>query len=186
MKKYLFVILFIGFFNQLQAQDIFDAYQNNEEVTYVSVSPKMFQLLARMTVNSADKEAQEFIQMVSSITNFRVLVSGNKSIAAKMESWVNQAAQKESLENLMEVKEDENEITFYVAQDASATKVNKLLMYSKGKIPVKNSEIQLNGKSIESVLLLLEGDIDLDQVAMLTEKMDLPGGDQLKKVKPQK
>ena len=72
MKKYLFVILFIGFFNQLQAQDIFDAYQNNEEVTYVSVSPKMFQLLARMTVNSADKEAQEFIQMVSSITNFRV------------------------------------------------------------------------------------------------------------------
>ena len=86
----------------------------------------------------------------------------------------------------MEVKEDENEITFYVAQDASATKVNKLLMYSKGKIPVKNSEIQLNGKSIESVLLLLEGNIDLDQVAMLTEKMDLPGGDQLKKVKPQK
>ena len=186
MKKYLFVILFIGFFNPLQAQDIFDAYQNNEEVTYVSVSPKMFQLLARMTVNTTDNEAQEFIQMVSSITNFKVLVSGNKSIATEMESWVNREAQKEALENLMEVKEDENEITFYVAQDASETKVNKLLMFSKGKIPVKNSEVQLNGNPIESVLLLLEGDIDLDQVAMLTEKMDLPGGDQLKKVSPKK
>ena len=186
MKKYLWLCMCFMGLQTLSAQDIFDAYQNNEDVTYVSVSPKMFQLLARMTVNTTDNEAQEFIQMVSSITNFKVVVSGNKSIATEMESWVNREAQKEALENLMEVKEDENEITFYVAQDASETKVNKLLMFSKGKIPVKNSEVQLNGNPIESVLLLLEGDIDLDQVAMLTEKMDLPGGDQLKKVSPKK
>ncbi|MGB0376835.1 MAG: DUF4252 domain-containing protein [Flavobacteriaceae bacterium] len=185
MRNLALAILTFMCSNALLAQNIFDTYQNNEDVTYVSINPKMFQLLARMTVNSADEEAQEFLSMVSSIQTFKVLVSGNATIAEEMETWVENASQKESLENLMEVKEESNEITFYVDQDPDTERVQKLLMYSKGKIPMKDSQVQLNGKPIESVLLLLEGDIDLDKIATLTEKMDLPGGDQLKKVSPQ-
>lgn len=182
MRKSIVLLLSILGLNSIQAQSIFDTYQNNEDVTYVSISPKMFQLLGRMTVSSADEEAQEFIEMVSSITTFKVLISGNASIAEEMQTWVDQAAKNKSLENLMDIRENEAEVSFYAEQDEKTQKVKQLLMFSKGKIPMNNSEVQLNGKTIESVLLLLEGNIDLDQIAALTEKMDLPGGDQLKKV----
>ena len=39
---------------------------------------------------------------------------------------------------------------------------------------------------IEAVLLLLEGDIDLNKISKLTDQMDLPGGKQLKKAQQKK
>ena len=36
-------------------------------------------------------------------------------------------------------------------------------------------------REIETVLLTLTGDIDLRQVSKITNQMDIPGGDQLKK-----
>jgi hypothetical protein len=48
----------------------------------------------------------------------------------------------------------------------------------------KGQDITINGKKreIETVILSLTGDIDLRQVSKLTNKMNVPGGDQLKKV----
>jgi hypothetical protein len=43
------------------------------------------------------------------------------------------------------------------------------------------NNLEINGRDIESVLLLLEGDIDLNKISKLTDQMDLPGGRQLKK-----
>jgi hypothetical protein len=42
-------------------------------------------------------------------------------------------------------------------------------------------EAKIKGQAIESVVLMIEGDLDLYQIAKLATKMDLPGGDQLKK-----
>ena len=39
--------------------------------------------------------------------------------------------------------------------------------------------------SKESVIISLTGDIDLNQIAKLTEKMDLPGGEHLEKASKQ-
>ena len=48
----------------------------------------------------------------------------------------------------------------------------------------KGQDININGekREIETVLLSLTGDIDLRQISKLTNKMNVPGGDQLKKV----
>jgi hypothetical protein len=52
-------------------------------------------------------------------------------------------------------------------------------MFSKG---VSNAvpEAKIKGAKIEAVLLLIEGEIELDKIAKLISKMNLPGGDQLK------
>lgn len=52
-------------------------------------------------------------------------------------------------------------------------------MFSKG---VFNSvpEDQTKVKKIEAVVLLIEGNIEIDKIAKLISKMDLPGGKQLK------
>ena len=47
----------------------------------------------------------------------------------------------------------------------------------------RDKKAMTGGKEIESVLMLLEGNIDLNQISKLTEKMDLPGSEQLKKVR---
>ena len=55
-------------------------------------------------------------------------------------------------------------------------------MYSKDRSKIDPSKnLSVGGRDIESVLMLLEGDIDLNQISKLTEKMDLPGGRQLQK-----
>ena len=46
---------------------------------------------------------------------------------------------------------------------------------------IKDMDIDINGKKLETVLLSLTGDINLRSVSKLTDKMDLPGGDQLGK-----
>ena len=66
MKK-IYVVLFMLGTLFLSAQSIFDAYANNEEVSYVSISPKMFQMLGKMSVSSSDPEAAEFLKMVPGI-----------------------------------------------------------------------------------------------------------------------
>ena len=40
------------------AQDIFEKYNDNSDVTYVSIKPKMFQMIAKMGINVDDPEAK--------------------------------------------------------------------------------------------------------------------------------
>ena len=48
------------------------------------------------------------------------------------------------------------------------------------------NNLEINGRIIEAVLLLLEGDIDLNKISKLTDQMNLPGGKQLKKAQQKK
>ena len=47
----------------------------------------------------------------------------------------------------------------------------------------KGQNIKINGekREIETVVLSLTGDIDLRQISKLTNQMNMPGGEQLKK-----
>ena len=47
----------------------------------------------------------------------------------------------------------------------------------------EGQNIEINGKKreFETLILSLTGDIDLRQISKITNKMDVPGGDNLKK-----
>lgn len=184
MKKNIPLVLFCFFCYFGMAQSIFERYANSKEVSYFSISPKMFQMLGQMSINIDDPEAEEFLTMVKSINNFKVLVSAEAKVSDEMRTWIDSHIKKENLEVLMTFNdEDAKSITFYVKEGSSENKVAQLLMYSKDMNSSRNdsSNIKINGRTLETVLLLLEGDIDLNQISKLTDKMDLPGGDQLKK-----
>lgn len=184
MKKIILITLVALFSHLGVAQSIFDRYANSSEVSYFSISPKMFQMLGQMSINVDDPEAEEFFTMVKSINNFKVLISTEAKISGEMKTWIESHIKKEKLETLMTFN-DENaqNIAFYVKEGSSENRVSQLLMFSKDMNSSSNKEenLKVNGKSLESVLLLLEGDIDLNQISKLTDKMDLPGGEQLKK-----
>lgn len=181
-KNILSFILFLSTLT-IYGQSIFESYANNDDVTLVSISPKMFKMLGKMSMSVDDPEAREFIEMVTSINNFKVLVSSNKDISSDMFNWVNQEVNNRGLEELMSVKDQDVDASFYVKNGKDDDHVEQLLMYvNERKLENKNAKLKFKGIAIESVLLLIEGDIDLNQISKLTEKMNLPGGNQLKKV----
>ena len=81
MKLRLLPGLMLLLSTSLQAQKIFDKYENNENVSFISISPKMFQFIAQLDINTDDEETQAYLEMVKSINNFKVLISTDKEIA---------------------------------------------------------------------------------------------------------
>ena len=178
MKKILFVLLLAIAPYASQAQDIFDKYEDDDKVTFVAMQPKMFQMLAKMSVNSDDPEAQEFFDLVNSISSFKVITTEDASITKDVDLWVANRLKTSSFEELMRIRDGGSNVKFYVKEGKDADHVKELLMFVTG---MKDMDIDINGKKMETVLLSLTGDINLKSVSKLTDKMDLPGGDQLGK-----
>jgi|SRR6056300_573191 hypothetical protein len=186
MKKNLILLTaFIASF-WVSGQTIFERYANNDEVTLVSISPKMFKMLGQMSLSLDDPEAQEYLDMVTSINNFKVLISSNPSISGEMLAWVNQQVSKQDLDELLSIKDQEADVTFYVKEGKSEDYVEQLLMYVNERVGSGSTNLNINGREIKAVLMLLEGDIDLNKISKLTDQMDLPGGNQLKKAQQKK
>ena len=188
MKNIILVPVLIAFFSTtvIKGQSIFERYANADDVSLVSISPKMFKMLGQISISGDDPEAQEYLEMVSSINNFKVLISGNDEVNAEISRYASKEFSSYDLEELMTVKDADTDVTFYVKSGKSDDRVEKLIMYVKGV----NSEIiensPLNGRSIETILMIIEGDIDLNKISKLTDKMNLPGGKQLKKAQRKK
>ena len=178
MKKILILAVMIVAPFFVQAQDIFEKYEDNDKVTFVAMQPKMFQMLAKMSVNSDDPEAREFFDLVNSISSFKVITTEDVSITKDVDSWVTNRLKTSSFEELMRIRDGGSNVKFYVKEGKDSDHVKELLMFVTG---MKDMDIDLNGRKIETVLLSLTGDINLKSVSKLTDKMDLPGGDQLGK-----
>lgn len=162
-------------------KNIFEKYSDNSDVTYVSIKPKMFQMIAKMGINIEDAEAKAYMDMVQSITSFKTIVTDNQSISADIAKWVK--SRSGGLEELMEVKDDGTEVKFYVKEGKDADHVKELLIFVNGIDKMMEEKIEINGKQrkIETVVVSLTGDIDLNQISKLTDKMNIPGGQHLEK-----
>ncbi|HEA22474.1 hypothetical protein LCGC14_1276830 [marine sediment metagenome] len=161
------------------SQDIFDKYEDSDQVTFVAMQPKMFQMLGKMSISSDDPEADDFFKLVNSITSFKVITTENAKISKDIDGWVSTRLKSSSYEELMRVKDGGSNVKFYVKEGKDADHVKELLMLVTGIQEAAN--IDIDGRKIETVLLSLTGDINLQEIAKLTDKMDLPGGKQLKK-----
>ncbi|MEX0275300.1 MAG: DUF4252 domain-containing protein [Flavobacteriaceae bacterium] len=179
MKKYIILLMCAVVPTLGLAQDIFDKYEDNESVTFVAMQPKMFQMLGKMSVSTDDPEAQEFFSLVNSISSFKVITTEDKGISKDISGWVGNRLKRSNYEELMRVRDGDQNVKFYVKEGKDDDHVKELLMFVTG---LKES-MEINGRRMETVLLSLTGDIDLRQIGKLTDKMDLPGGDQLGKAK---
>jgi hypothetical protein len=167
-----------------KAQDVFEKYSESTDVTYVSIKPKMFQMIAKMGINVDDPEAKAFMDMVNSITSFKTLVTGDKTISADLTKWVK--SRSSSLEELMQVKDEGTEVKFFVKEGKDSDHVKELLIFVNGIDKAMGGKtVNVNGeeRKFETVVVSLTGDIDLNEISKLTEKMNIPGGQHLEKKK---
>lgn len=164
-------------------KNVFEKYSDDPNVTFVNIKPKMFQMLAKINIDVDDPEAQAYMDMVKSITSFKTIVTDNSAISADITKWVRSRSSK--LEELMEVKDDGTEVQFYVKEGRDADHVEELLIFVTGIDKKMEDKVEINGKErkIETVVVSMTGDIDLNEISKLTQKMNIPGGKHLEKDK---
>jgi len=166
------------------AQGVFDKYEDVEEVSSFVINQKAFRMLATIDMDMDDPEAQELMEMIKKITGLKVFTTGDDKVSADMKSTVNSYLKKSKLEELMRFKDGDQTVKFYVKEGKDENHVKELLMFMTGlKELTEGQDIEINGEKrvFETVVLSLTGDIDLRQVSKITNTMNIPGGEQLKK-----
>ena len=184
MKKIVVVLSLLLAPIVLSAQSIFEKYEDQEHVTSVVVNQKMFKMLANIDVQTNDPDSDAFINQVKMLDNLTVFTTDNIGVSNSMKKDVYKYIKSSKLEELMRIKDGDQTVNFFVLEGKDDNHVKELLMFVNGLGDItKEENISINGKQrvIETVLLSLTGDIDLRQVSKLTNQLNVPGGDQLKK-----
>lgn len=176
MKKLILSIVCIAFTSVMFAQSTFDKYEDKEGVTTIIVNKKMFELMSKVKVDVKDKEAKQYMDLLKKLDNLKVFVTDNNAVASDMKGTVTSYLKSNPLEELMRVNDEGKKVNIYVKSGATENIVKELLMFIETP----------NSKENQSVVLSLTGNFNLDEISALTEKMNLPGGNELKKASKKK
>ena len=172
MKKLALIIILASlsvsvFCQKSPVDDVFDRYYGKEGFTSVYISSKMFSLLARI-----DSEDKEFQNLVTRIKSIKILSIDSATNVTEGINFCNDLVRKlmsSGFEDLMTVKEEHGEVRFMILEVNG--KIAELIMITAGY-----------GSSIVSI----SGDIDLNSIAKLSDKMDIDGLEDLEKVEQKK
>ena len=171
MKNIVIALVFLMSSITSFAQGAFDKYEDKEGVASVIVNKKMFEMMSKVKVDAKDKETQLYLNLLKKLDNLKVFTTSNAKVGAEMKSTVNSYLKSNPLEELMRVNNDGRNVKVYIKSGANENIVKELLMLVEGA----------NMKDADTILLSLIGNFSLDEISMLTEKMNLPGADDLKK-----
>ncbi len=170
-KKSIIIALFIllPFFSQ--AQTLFDKYDGQDNVTSIIVNKKMFDLMSKVKMEASDKDAQKYLSLIKKLDNLKVFMTSSAKITGDMKVNVEKYLKTSNLDELMRVNDNGKNVKIYVKSGSSDSQVKELLMFIEST----------NVKGNETVLMSLTGDFDINEISTLTNKMNIPGGDVLKK-----
>lgn len=154
-----------------QAQSLFDKYDGEDNVTSIIVNKKMFDLMSKVKMEATDKEAQQYLALIKKLDNLKVFMTSSSKTTADMRANVEKYQKMSNLDELMRVNDGGKNVKIYVKSGSSDSQVKELLMFIEG----------VNVKGNETVLMSLTGDFDINEISTLTNKMNIPGGDVLKK-----
>ena len=170
MKKFIITIVVALVSNTFFAQTAFDKYDGLDGVTSIVVNKKMFQMMASVKVDANDKETQQYLSLMKKLDNLKVFTTTSTKLSADMKLTADKYVKTAGLEELMRVNDSGKNVRILVKSGSAGTQVKELLMF-----------IEDSSKQNETVLMSLTGDFDLNEISILTDKMKIPGGDDLKK-----
>ena len=98
-----------------------------------------------------------------------IFTTKNSKVEADMKNTADKYIKTAGLEELMRVNDGGRNVKISVKSGATDSQIRELLMYVDG------------AKKDETVLLSLTGNFDINEISVLTDKMQLPGGADLKK-----
>jgi hypothetical protein len=171
MKKVLITLLIAFASNSFYGQAVFDQFDGQEEIVSVIVNKKMFELMSKVKVDDSDKETQQYLKLIQNLENLKVFSTTNSTAARKMKEAADSYIKSASLEELKKVNENGKQVTIDVKKGTN-NQLKEFLMFI---------DDDANGIN-RSVLMSLTGVFNLNDISILTDKMQIPGGTELKKL----
>jgi hypothetical protein len=175
MKKFIITLAIALIATPFFAQSAFDKFDGQDDVTSIVVNKKMFDLMSKVKVDVSDKETQQYMNLIKKLDNLKVFTTSSSRAAAEMKSAADKYIKTARLEELMRVNDSGKNIKILVKSGATDSQVKELLMF-----------IEDGSRSKETVLMSLTGNFDLNEISILTDKMRIPGGEELKKATKRK
>lgn len=169
LKKVILTLVVVLCSNSFFAQTAFDKFDGQDDVTSIVVNQKMFELMSKVKVDPSDKQTQQYMNLIKKLNNLKVFTTQSTRVQGEMKSSVDKYIKTSGLEELMRVNDNGKSVKIMVKSGTTDSKVRELLMFVEG------------GKGDDTVLMSLTGDFDLNEISMLTDKMNIPGGADLKK-----
>ena len=167
MRKVILSLVLVLSTSTFFAQSVFDKFEGQDDIATVIVNKKMFSLLSKMEVK--DKETQQYVNLIKKLDNLKVFVTSSDKKADEMKAVSEKYIKTSALEELMRINDKGKSVKIFVKSGSTESQIRELMMFVEG------------GPKDESVLMSLTGDFDLNELSILTDKMNLPGGAELKK-----
>ena len=173
MKKLVILIAIVVAPMYMSAQDAFDSFEFEREVSSVVVTKNMFKLLSQLDLESNDIEAKEYLELVNNLDNIKIYSTENKEVGERMDVAVaTYLSQSPELSELMRVKDSGKNIKFYSRNGESDNYVSELLMHLTGNIDGDD----------RTIIMKITGNIDLKKISKLTSELNMPGSEELKNI----
>lgn len=169
MKKFIITVVIALVSNTFFGQSAFDKFGGQDDVTSIIVNKKMFELMSKVKMDTSDKEAQQYLNLIKKLDNLKVFTTKSSSVENEMKATADKYIKTTGLEELMRINENGRNIKILVKSGSKDSQIKELLMFIDGS------------KNEDTVLMSLTGDFDLNEISVLTDKMRIPGGDDLKK-----
>jgi Domain of unknown function (DUF4252) len=167
MKKHFLKLLFCSLMfpmlgsAQNGIQKFFEDYTGDEKFTEVIITPKMFQMIAR--VDLKDPDAQEIKNILADLKSLHILTTENNSLHYYKDALTR--FKSTDYEVLMTVREKDENVRFLTKEDSNGV-IKELLLVVGGKK--------------DFVLISFVGNIDLAKISRLANKLDVKGLEHLK------
>lgn len=169
MKKIIITLVAVLVSSPFFAQAAFDKFDGQDDVTSIIVNKKMFDLMSKVKVDTSDKETQQYLNLIKKLDNLKVFTTKSTRVEGEMKVAADKYIKAAGLEELMRVNDSGKNIKILVKSGAKDSQIKELLMFIEG------------AKNDDTVLMSLTGDFDLSEISILTDKMRIPGGDDLKR-----
>lgn len=162
MLRHIFILLAFGFLSvavhaQADAVDrFFSAYEDDPTFSVVYVSPKMFQMIAKV---SGEEVEDELLDVINDLRGLKILTTETNTMAVYKDAKAK--LNTSDYEVLLTAREEGQDVRFFTK--TSGDIVNELLL--------------LVGGSDQFVLMSFVGNLDLNKIAKLAGKLDIEGAE---------
>ena len=150
------------------AQD-FDRYENKQGITSVIINKNMFKLMTKLDLDSKDKEIQEYVELIQNLKEIKIFKTNNTEMGKELNKDAESYAKSNKLEELMRMRDGDKKISFLYKPGKTDDQISQLFMHINGM-----------EDDNETIVIIINGLIDLKQVSRLANDLNVPGADSLK------
>jgi hypothetical protein len=152
--------------SQSPVDKIFDQYSGKEGFTTVYITKYMFDLFRDLEKENENDEMEEVISKLNSIKILATDDDPNTKTNVNLYNEVLKNLPESEYKELMVIKEKNEDVKFLIKEENK--KVTELLL--------------LVGSPDESVLISIQGDIDMKNISKIAKSMNIEGMEKLEKI----